>query len=300
MTTEADATAPEAGSGEGEAVSNAPEIISTDTEAPDLEAEAPAEGEGAEVEEVEFDFGGNKFRAPKGAIPEDIAQELDKFTKGTWSDYTRKSQEVAEARRAVEAEKSVVQKLSSLKGDTLTTFTAGLHLRQEIEQLSAINLDQLWQSNPDQARRVSDMLSAKQAAFQRTVAKVNELEQTADREEQARTARLVEEGRAKIQKAVKGFDEAKLTEYAIKHGYTAEQVKSWPTDPIGTQMAWKAMQYDALQAKATNAAKPTTPPAEPVQSVKGKNAPATIDPDRMTDDQWVKWRNAQREKAGRR
>src|SRR5690606_32943435 len=120
------------------AVAEAPE--SPDVEAPEGdEPTEPVDDEGDQEQEQEpelreFDFGGNKFSVPKDAIPDELAAEIEKFTKGTWADYTRKSQDVAEQKRALEAEKTAVERLAKLNGDALYSFSKGLQLKSEIEQ----------------------------------------------------------------------------------------------------------------------------------------------------------------------
>jgi hypothetical protein len=278
--------------------------------APDTEAQTSATAAGdtdeaetdtdeAEpVEELEFDFGGNKFKVPKGAIPEDVAAELDKFTKGTWRDYTQKSQAVAEAAKAIAAEREVVTKLRAMSEETQQAYATGLQIQADIERLSQVDLNALWQSDPDRARRVSDVLAQKQAEFSRTVNRVSELAAASDQAEQQFVASRMDEGRARVAKAIKGFDasaEAKLIDYAVKvHGISERDAKQWALNPAGTVMAWESMQYRALMAKSQAAAKPSTPPAPtaPVASLKGRSVTAGTDPDKMTDEQWVKWRNA--------
>jgi hypothetical protein len=172
MTEPSDGAAP-GGSAEADAVHNAEEIVSAPDQVDGQEAQS---AEPEQPEEIEFDFGGNKLRIPKGTMPDEIAEKLDQFTKGTWSDYTRKSQEVAEQRKVLAAEAEYVARVKTLTDEGQRTFARGLQLREEVEQLAKVDLQALWQSQPDQARRVSDLLSAKQAEFQRVVAKVGEYE----------------------------------------------------------------------------------------------------------------------------
>lgn len=291
-----EAIAPEAGNGDGNPPSaeEQPKAPSPETSEQEASGEGAAGDPEAAAEEIEFDFGGNKLRVPKGAIPEDVAEQLDKFTKGTWSDYTRRSQEVADARKALEAEQSAVRKLGEIRGDALAAYSDGLRLRAEIQQLQSVNLAALWQSEPDRARQISDALAQKQAEFQNAVAKVGEHETRAAAEEQQHVARLAEEGRQKVAKLAKGFDEAKVIAYATAtYGIPEEQARQWPLNPAGAVMAWKAMQWDALQAKAAPAARPPAPPAAPVASIKPRSAPVEKDPDKMSDAEWFAWRNRQ-------
>ena len=299
MSESIDATAQD-GSGGHEAVVNGEEIVSAPEQ--DVGQEATTQAPEA-AEEIEFDFGGNKLRIPKGTLPDEIAEKLDQFTKGTWSDYTRKSQEVAEQRKALQAEAEYVARVKSLTDEGQRTFARGLQLREEIEQLAKVDLRALWQSQPDQARQVSDLLAQKQLEFQRTVAKVGEYEAQAARAEQEATARREQDGRDYVAKTIKGWSDTHAAEavaYAVKHGVPEEQAKNWARFPREAVWAWKAAQFDKLQAAAKAPPKPAAAPTAPVAAVKGRPAPATPDPDSMTDDQWLKWRNSQLRKGGRR
>jgi len=271
-------------------------------------AEQDGQGEGTEAqqeapEEIEFDFGGNKLRIPKGTLPDEIAEKLDQFTKGTWSDYTRKSQEVAEQRKALQAEAEYVARVKTLSDEGQRAFARGLQLREEVEQLAKVDLRALWQSNPDQARQVSDLLAQKQLEFQRAVSKVSEYEAQVTRAEQESTARREQDGREYVSKTVKGWSDTHAAEavaYAVKHGVPEEQARNWARFPREAVWAWKAAQFDKLQAQAKAPPKPAAPPTAPVAAVKGRAAPAAPNPEAMSDDEWLKWRNTQLRKGGRR
>lgn len=306
---DSDTTAP-AGSGEGDLAPDTdlhppPEVAQDAADEDGAEPEEQAEPEAPE--EVEFDFGGKKLRIPKGSVPEEVAAELDRFTKGTWQDYTRKSQAVADQTKALEAEKSAVQRLASLEGEKLETYARGLLLRQEVEQLSQVDIDRLWQSNPDQARMLSDRLNMKQRELHSVASQVAAAEAAIDQErtkaseaEAQLASRRAEDGRKAVMSQIKGFDEAALVEYAAKaYGVEPDVAKAqWPHNPAGAVMAWKAMQYDRMQANAAKAAKPTSPPATPMTPIKGKAA-TRADPDTMSDDEYYRWEMSQLAKRGR-
>jgi hypothetical protein len=290
-----DATAP-AGSGEDQP---AP-VSDVETEAPSPEtSDTEASGEGtegeteAEAEEIEFDFGGDKLRVPKGAIPDEIVERLDKFTKGTWSDYTKKSQAVAETMKAAEAQTAFLNRVAALKTDQLSTYASGLQLEAEIDALTKVDLARLWQSDPDQARRVSDTIAQKRVEFERVQAKVAEIGAQFSAEEKARTEALISEGRQKVAKLAPGFDEAKVVQYAVRtFGIPEDQAKQWPLNPAGAAMAHKAMLWDEMQAKAAKAVKPAAPPPAPIKPIQARSAPVQKHPDQMSDEEFVRWRNA--------
>lgn len=302
-----DSTVP---AGEVEAVQDADETkaAAPETEAQDTDAD-PEEGEGdgeekeGVAEEVEFDFGGNKFKVAKGSIPDDLAAELDKFTKGTWSDYTRKSQEVAETRKSLEARERAVEKLATVNGEVLNIYSRGQGVKAELEQLQQVDLNRLWQSDPDQARQVSDRLAAKQAEFQNIVSALNAKEAEASQATQAEMARRADEGKQLIERRVKGFTEKvpEVIDYVVKtYGIPKEAAeRDWPLNPATAEMAYKAMMFDRMQA-ANKKPSPKAAPAAPVTPMKAKgNANATKDPDKMSPEEWVRWRESQlRKKAG--
>jgi hypothetical protein len=286
------------------------EIETEGQDTPEVESpETLASGEGEEgeseqqevVEEIEFDFGGNKKKWPKGTPIDQIADELHQFTKGTWSDYTRKSQEAVERLKSVETREKVVEKLSTLNNEALDTYSRGLAVRQEIEQLQKHNLNALWQSQDptdrDRARFISDTLAAKQAEFQNIVGKVNQLEGQMTQTQQQEAVRRADEGRQVVEKAIPGFTSKHLPEvidYVVKNYGIPKDVaeRDWPYNPGTTLMAHKAMLYDRMQAQAKAAARSPTPKPQqqtaPITPVRGKGGTAVKSPNQMSVSEMAK------------
>lgn len=280
------------------------EVVTPETEnqVENQEAQLP-EGEQPQtdepvVEEVEYDFGGNKLKLPKGAVPDELHEQLDRFTKGTWADYTRKSQEVAEQRKSLEAAAAAVQKQRQWSDQALNSYARGLHLKERIAQIESA-LPQLWQQNPDEARKWSDTKTAMLHDLQRTVEETAEYEKQATLAEQQESARRAEEGRAIVNKAIKGFDTqvGEVIDYVVKtYGISKQDADTWPLNPPAAMMAWKAMQYDRMQAKLQ--AKPKPAPAKPVTAVAAKGgASVSSDPANMDMDQYAAWFEQRQKKA---
>jgi hypothetical protein len=290
------------------------ESANTEAEATGQETEATDETQQdqeqtQEPDEVEFDFGGNKRRFPKSATVGDIAAEIDAFAKGLWGDYTKKSQTAAEERKALESERSVVQKLRNLTEQTQAKYAQGLHLRSELEQLSSIDTAALWQSDPDQARRVSDAISRKQAEFSRTVHQVAQLEREADVTQAQEIARVTEANRKIVLAAIPEFEQQfpALKDYVVKnYGVSPQDADNWELNPVAAMAMWKAMRFDQMQAEAAKAAKPKPALAKPVTPMptKGSATPArkdlVRDADKMTAEEWQRERESQlRRRASR-
>lgn len=292
-----DAAAPEAGTVDDDLRDNAaPAPVATQDDG----AEAPEgqeQTETEEIDEIELSFGAKKLKVPRGSIPEPALAALTEMSDGMNADYTRKTQEIAEQRKAAEAERELLSKLSTLKGDALRSFAAGQNLAAEIAQLEQIDLSAVWQSDPDQARRIGDTLSIKRAEFQKHVNAVSHHEAAMEAEQQRVSAKLEEAGRAEMSRLVKGFDakaEQELVEYAVKSGIPESNARRWHNDPKTAALAWKAMQFDKLQAqsKAATAPKAATPPAAPVKPVAGTRAAAqTPDWEKMSAEEFARRRN---------
>lgn len=261
----------------------------TETEAEETEAEAPAE--------VEIDFWGNKKSWPANTPLSVIAAEVEGLMKSGQADYTRKTQEIAEQRKALEAELSVVQKMRSLDETMRREFDKGLRIKEELAELEQVDLDALWQSNPDHARRVSDAKASKIAALRATAQKVEEYEVALAREEQQRAASLTARGREVVAREIKGFDdatEARLINYAMQRfAIPEDQAKQWPLNPAGAVMAYESMLYREMQAKAAKAVKTTPPPAAPVKPIATRSAPSRKTPDQMSDEEYYRWEVSQ-------
>lgn len=274
----------------GVEIEDAPEIeAEAETLASDeVEGEAGSEeGDDQEqpetVEEIEFDFFGNKRVLPKGAIPDDLAAEIQGYAKDFEAANTRKTQAIAEQTKQVQAQQEVVVRLASLQGDAFETFSHGLQVKAEVEQLSAVDLNALWQSNPDQARRISDTLSAKQAQLRGIQNEVAQKEQAFQQAQQQDVAKRVEQGESLVKRMIPDFDPAPVMEYAMKqYGVSEQDARTWQLNPVAAAAMHKAMKYDQMQAKA-KAAQPVTRKAQPVAPMKGKGKPAASDdPGQMT------------------
>ena len=240
-----------------------------------LEAEDETEGE-EEAEEsddaelIEFNFGGNKLEVPKGSLPEELEAKVQEFANNTWSDYTKGKQAIADEAKQIASDREAVAKLTTLNGEALQTYSHGLQLRQEIEQLSQVDLQFEWQSNPDRARQISDTLANKQAEFQNIIGLVGQQEQALDAAQQEDLVRRSDAGKQMLDRRIKDFsteNAPEVVKYAVEKGMSKEQAEQWQMNPLVTEMAYKSMLYDRMQA-APKKAKVTPAQAKPLKAMK--------------------------------
>jgi hypothetical protein len=273
----------------------------------EAETEENEDGEKVLAEEIEFDFGGTKFKVAKGTPVDDVAEQLQKYAKGIEADYTRKTQETAAQRKSAEEALKITQRLMTLKTEQAAVYAEGVKADQEIRELSKYDLGALWQSNPDQARMISDRLAQatyKYRQVESTLAQYGEALNQADREfTQARS----KEGEAVVAKAIKGWNaqtEADVIAYAVKtYGISETDAKNWRLNPPAVIAMHKAMLWDRMQAKATKPAPAPDAPKAPVTPIK---APPSKTTKTLSDlakgdnvDEWARMRNAQLAKQRR-
>lgn len=290
-----------------QAPAEVPEVDETAAETDiDQDDDAPeSEGEGDEQpEEIEFDFGGNKLRVPKGSVPEELAAKIDDFVKGTWSSATKRSQEVAERAKALEARERAVETLSTMSDDVLDTFTQAKQVKRELDQLEKVDINALWQSDPDRARRVSDAISQKRAEFEGLVKQVGQKEAALTEAQSKERARQVEFGRAEAEKIVKGFAEkvpAVVDYVSNRFGLPKDALeRDWPLNHATAVMAYESMLYRQMQAQAKKpASKPAAAaPVKPVAA--GRSGREVKDIAKMSMTEYAEYMNRQERKASAR
>jgi hypothetical protein len=265
-----------------------------------VETETNDDGEEVASEEFELDVGGNKHKFPKGTPIEAALDIVQQYQKGLEGSLQKKSQEVAaQAKRIVEAEK-VAMRLQSLGFEKAADLSRGQELANYVAQYETPQgqqyLNELWRSNPDQARQTSDQLAAARREFQVIESRLAQYGQHLNDAERQAVEVRAREGEAVVAKAVKGWSpqvESAVVDYAVKtYGIPDTDAKNWRLNPVATVAMWKAMEFDKLQAKARQAAKPapTPPPQAPIGTPKGtRSASKPADPDKMSMDEYVAW-----------
>lgn len=287
------------------------EIVDLDTAEESQETQAEVTEEVGETEEsedteseetaapemLEFNFGGNKLLVDKNQIPVELAGKVQEFVDGTYADYTRKAQTNAERAKSLEAGKASLETMANLNGEILTTYSQGLQLRAEIDELSRVDTGLLWQSQDpadhDTARRVSDSISQKTSEFNTIIDKVGEHETALTQAQSLDNERLMVEGKTKMNHQIKDFSTKHapdLVKYAMEMGMDEQTANAWPLNPVFTTMAYESMLYRRIQAAAKKPGRPTVIPAKPVAPIRAASATtSTNDPDRMGMEQLGKY-----------
>jgi hypothetical protein len=254
-----------------------PEPINSDIGEELQEQQAPAD-------EEEVDYEGEKFVVPKKLKDALLRQ----------SDYTRKTQEVAAQRQAIEQERAEFQQKAQFHQEYLEELTQARAIAQQIEQFKAINWDALDEQDPAQARRLERQyrnLQEQQSDLSRRVA---EKGQQKSMQEQQQAAKQLQEGAEVLRREIRDWSPEKatvLTDYAVSYGFPKEQIAK-VSNPLFVKLLNDSHTLAQLRKQAVTKPKPEAQEA-PVTRITASKAVANKDPDKMSMSEWTKWREAQ-------
>lgn len=228
----------------------APVETQLDTEL-QLEAEPPQDP-GPEMVEVDVD-------GFKVSLPKDKAEKLN-AERLMQADYTKKTMQAAEERKAAEAQ---IQRASQERQQYAQNLQRmQLQLESALQSQQQINWEELIANDPQEALRQQHLMQVRQAQLQQTHAEQRRITQMMQAEQAQRfhqylsaqqeelLAKLPEwkdETKAKAEKAA-------LMDYLVKNGYDAQAVSN-VSDAKAVVLARKAMLYDQMVDKARVAAK---------------------------------------------
>jgi len=244
-----------------------------------VESTEEVEGEGGEEEPeetVDFDIGGKKLSIAKSSMPDEIRDAFQNYVKATQATLTKKSQEVTEMSKSLEARETAVKQLHTLQATTIETYAKGRQLQNEIAQYEAALTPELMQTDPDNYRLHSDALSAKRGEFNALHTQHQQQDQALIDAQTKEQERLVEQGKASLERRIKGFSTKveDIVDYVSStYGIKKEQIRTnWALTPAVSEMAFKAMLFDKLQAKRKTTATPTKAVVVPIKPTKGKGS----------------------------
>lgn len=248
----------------------------------------PVEQSVDDEDELEEDLDGVKVRGKKEAIERLKAERLMQ------ADYTRKTQEAAEIRKAAEAERAQLQQARQFEQQNLDIVADIRAMDRELMQLQQMNFHQLSDQDPVQAQKLMARFQQLQTARGQAANVLTQRHQAFTHAQQQEAARQLEEGRRVLQRDIPGWGPemaAKLTQFALANGYTEAEVAAIRS-PAMVRSLYR--EYQVAEAKKQATKRPAQVQAAPVTRVNSASkSKAAIDPDKLSPEQWLKWRTAQ-------
>jgi hypothetical protein len=274
----------------------------TEVEAlPEVETETE---DTTEEPEPELDEDGNPVEEP--AEPEEETTEIVKDGKAykvpaalkdeilMHADYTRKTQEVAELRKSVDATLQQVQQVTQLEQQAAIAIGT---IDAQIADFNTIDWDAWEDTDPIAAQRAWRQFGQLKESRGAALNQYQQAQQQRTFVQQQETAKLVEQGQRELAASIPEWGPEKatalLTHANKTYGFAPEELNGI-TDPRMIKVLNDAFQFRQASKTQQAVKKVETQQAfKPAAKVATGKAPSAGLSDKMSADAWMKARNAQ-------
>ena len=245
------------------ALLNGPEVEETAEEVkePEKESETEAEAEPEAAEESEVDDSPITIKIDGKDVEFTKSELADYYKNGLrQADYTRKTMEVSEQRKAAEAETQRAMQERATYAQNLQKMA--MQLEGALEEQAKIDWDSLLASDPVEYLKQQSLAQKRQAALQQNLQQQEHVKSQFQAEQQKAFAQHIQDQQEQLlakvpewkDKAKAKADTAAIRDYLLEQGYDKQAVET-VADAKAVILARKAMLYDQMIAKASAAAK---------------------------------------------
>jgi hypothetical protein len=253
----------------------ADEVTDDGEELPEEEAETKGEGEeeaptgeeddASEFEDVEYE--GKQYKLPK-ELREALLRQ---------SDYTKKTQEVAERRRELETFEQSVRQQAVASEEELTARATFVNAQKELEKFKDVNWREWHQQDPMAAQDAKMYVDGLRDQMNMAVQTVNTKQHERSLQAQQDFAKRLEETKQFAAKEIKGWSPEvaqSIEGFMAKEGIDAQTVQANMSPKFLRLMYLASLGEKALTQATTPKPKQAAPKQiQPLQSVKSKSAP---------------------------
>lgn len=248
-----------------------------------------------ETDDEEYEVASEKYR-----IPKTLAAHLKELEQGSLrqDDYTRKTQSVAEEKRAIEARAQQLQQREQFQQQHVQAVAKVMAIDEQLAKYQALDWNGLTDADPVQALKLDRQMRELQMQKTQLVNGIEQSQQQMSMAQQQAIARQRQEAVAQLQREIKGFGTPEVakelfetgTKYGIKENEWANL-----DDPRLYRLIDIARKYDKLVSQKTTEARPQVAEAKPITRVTpsaGANRKSINDPNLSMAD-FVKLRQEQ-------
>jgi hypothetical protein len=281
MSEELDGSATEAEAVDTLPATDQPEIEATDDGVDGESAEDQPDAEAEDLEEVDWE--GKKVR-----VPPEVKAALMRT-----EDYTRKTQALAEERRAAEVERTrQAESFEALRADHVRVHT----LESQVEAFKNVDWQTALANDPDNARIALDQYRALQITLEDAKRDLSTKEAQRLESQRSSNAKALEETGRVLSRDIKGWNQqlaGQLVQLAGEFGVSQEDLLSNPNP-----RDWKILHElhtlrQQVKKQTVTKRQEAVTSVQPAKTVGAKSAPPVGLDDRLSTAEWVARRNAQ-------
>lgn len=249
----------------------------------ELSTDAPGETDAVVDDSEEVEHEGQKYKVPKALKPALMMH----------ADYTRKTQEVAESRKALDAERESFAKQRQMQQEDIQTHARLVAIHDRVQQFEQVNWQQLSEADPAQAQKLWFEYQQLKDARQQLATQAQQRHNARELEAQQSRAKQIEQIQEWVVREIKDWSPAlnvELEKFAREDGWSDKDIQNLTLPQF--KSIYRAYKADQLLKKQTPTA-PKEPPAKPVTQVSSGKGTAKKDPTQMSDAEFAAWRKAQ-------
>lgn len=275
-------------------------------EAPAAEAPAPAVEQQFDEQGNPVESGDDLFDIVHNGETKRLTRDEIRELAQKGFDYTQKTQSVAEERAALASEKESLARQAQIEQQLVVQRAQLTAIGQRMQQYESIDWAGLAQHDPAQYTR----LDAEYKVLQRAAASASQaFSQAAAAREQELRQQQEQSLSREFQGLVKAIpDLASPDAFAkFRQDLQSGAAKHYGVDASSLGQVLSLSSHKALlilrdalahraQLSKVPPAKPVTQAPEPPAKVAGGSTPANFNPERMSTDGWMRWRNQQMRK----
>jgi hypothetical protein len=237
-------------------------------------------------EEAELDVDGAKLKVPKS-----VAEKL-KAERLMHQDYTRKTQELAEERKALAAAREQRQQEDT---SDFNERSRAHQIAETLRQYEQVDWQAAWDQDPIAAGKAQAQIQAMLNEKTRLEGSIAQRQQHRAMSEQQEIAKQVQEAEAYVQREIPGWTEKRgeeLKQFAASQGMemTQDTARLLIKNPALLKIMHKAALFDQMEKKQTAKAPPPAPPAKPITRIGSKAPTGQVDPNKLSAEEWREWR----------
>jgi hypothetical protein len=265
----------------------APEPVNLEVPADSAPPEEPALDEAPAVEFDEIEYDGEKYSVPKKLKDGFLMQ----------SDYTRKTQEVAEQRKAIEAERESIKQRAEAERANIRDVAQIYGIDEQLTELDKIDWVKLGNEDPFEAQKLFQQRSLMKERRDRLVAELQQKEFQRSQEAQQEFAKRYADTNEALNKSIPGWNQdlaLKMREFAKANDLNDEDIRHAADKARWVKLLHKAYVGDQLINAKTSAAQEPRVEPKPLAKVTGSGARTPKTPESATDmESYVRLRRAQ-------
>jgi hypothetical protein len=262
----------------------------------ELELEEVAESDqsdGTDDDLEDWEEEGKTYKVPKALKPRLMKDR----------DYTTKTQEIAEHRKQVEAQKAEFAEAQKFHRENIKSIAKIENVAEQMEAFRQVTPEQWRAMDAAQASKLRIEYDLLKDQYNGLYGELQQKQQQALEKQRTTSAKQYEDSLARIAKEIPNWSEehaSKLDGYATSKGATFDELQALVLKPWAVVALDKAYRYDQLVAKqrarATVKAEPEPTPVARVGA--RRSAPSSEPLDSDPPDVWMRKRNKQLGLAG--